>query len=135
MANGEDGQRISVSREALRADLAEMELRLERVIVEGLAKKADREMADGLGKRLLTLEMETALRAGPLTERIDTLEGDHRALKSRIRSEAELRQLIRDERTGRQASEWVWYARVSSVVLTLVALAGLYVTLRYGGVL
>ena len=83
MANGEDHRRdpmearvITVSREALRADLAEMrkeifgaisemELRMTRGLAELLSRKADLAMHQELEGRVRTLERDAILRTGP----------------------------------------------------------------------
>lgn len=62
--------RISVSRDALRAELAEMELRLRSWLTEQLSGKADMEMVIKLERDFDLLQKTALLQEGPLTKEV-----------------------------------------------------------------
>lgn len=147
---------ITVSREALRADLAELELRITKVISEGLARKVDVSHVASLEGRLVQVEREVVRRDGPdmvrlnemgkmvadikgvidsrtgSIETIPRLQRELEDLEGRVYSDAELRQLVRQERSGWQGMQWTWWGRVSSVALFIIMMVGFYLTWRYG---
>jgi len=109
MANGEhrdpmEARVITVSREALRADLAEMrkeiysalsemELRMTRGLADMLARKADLVMHQELEGRVRTLERDAVLRTGPSwaeqrawTQEIETTVQSHEKLVPEFRA-------------------------------------------------
>ena len=124
MPSWEDGQhdhqRISVSRADLRADLAELELRLRIFIETELYKKADRADLVELVNR--TKDLEETRRARDRGELTPALQREVRAL---ARAEAELE-------TSR---EWTGRERFLAVVsvLTAGAMAILSILLAFHG--
>lgn len=68
-ANGSD--RISLSRETLRAELAQMELRLVDRLTNALAAKADSSVVDQLETRIGSLELSRAQRENMPSELAD----------------------------------------------------------------
>ena len=92
---GQDHQRISVSRDALRADLAELELRLRVFIETELYKKADR--ADMVEALTRIKELEDLRRARDRGELTPALQREVRAL-----ARAETEQEASREWTGRE---------------------------------
>lgn len=99
--------RITVSRDALRADLAEMELRLRLYFDDQLRHKAD---------------------AGPVYEliaKVDALDrGDFTESHRRA-----LVELITAQTAERQAAAWSWRERAMAVVSAAVTLASLLLAL------
>lgn len=70
---------ITVSRDALRAELAEQELRLRAFITEKLETKADGAFVASMDQRLSSIERQAVMREGPLMremkeaeDRVDT---------------------------------------------------------------
>jgi hypothetical protein len=149
---------ITVSREALRADLAEMrkdinaamsdmELRMTRTLAEMLARKADLAMHQELEGRVRATEREGITRGGPAWNELrswvqdvenmatshDRLVPEFRELQNkvatntgRIKSEAELRAMYRDERGKETGAQWSTVSKVIVIITTLVAIAGLW---------
>jgi hypothetical protein len=80
--------KISVSREALRADLSDLELRIVDRLSEELEKKADRSIVDQLDKRVDDLVVSRASREHlpaevlELTKRVGDLERFRTAIPS-----------------------------------------------------
>lgn len=73
MANGSGEDRISISHATLRAELAELELRLATRITEGLSQKADVSHVTSLELRLATLERDAVRQDDPLRRRMSEL--------------------------------------------------------------
>lgn len=119
--DGEGIRRVSVSRDALRADLAEMELRLRVFIEAELRGKANQYDLVELGKRVKDLEdLRRARDRGELTP----------ALERQIRS------LASAEDDLEQAKDWTGRQRVMAVVSLLIAATMLFLSILlaiYGG--
>jgi hypothetical protein len=159
MADGErhdplEARVITVSREALRADLLDLELRITKVISEGLSRKADLSYVQSIDARAAILEREVVRRDGPdmlaarttadkledvrstLRERarwgnqLDRHEKELEQIKSELLSETELRALAREERSAGTTSQWTWFSRVASVVLLVVTLVSIWLAIR-----
>lgn len=149
---------ITVSREALRLDLAEMrgslkdemsemELRLTRNLAEMMARKADLAMHQELEARVRSIERDALFRNGPVwaetrqwIQSIEDLLTQHdrivpefrqlqeqvRANSARIKSDAELKSMMRDERGVATGAQWNSVTKIIAVVTTVVAILGLY---------
>ncbi len=120
MATDEPG-RISVSRDHLRADLAEMELRLRSYIEALMATKADAAAVDRLMTRIVSLEATRTLRdAGELSP-----------AQTRVIDEQ-----IRVSMDGREEKSWATKEKVMTVlsICTTAAMLLLSVVLALHGV-
>lgn len=149
---------ITVSREALRADLAQMrgdinaamadmELRLTRSLAEMLARKADLVMHQELEGRVRTIERDAVFRTGPSWAEIrawiqdieDTVVTHDRLVpvfeelqrtvqrnSDKIKSDAELKTMMRDERGQATGAQWNTVSKIIVVITTIVAILGLY---------
>jgi hypothetical protein len=80
MSTPEDGGRVSVSRDALRADLADLELRLVDRLSARLDEKADSIVLDAVRARVHALEGTTAT-MGLLVTQFGDQEGRLRSLE------------------------------------------------------
>ena len=102
----QDHQRISVSRDALRADLAELELRLRVFIETELYKKADRaDMVEALSRIKDLEELRRARDRGELTPAL----------------QREVRALARAESDNETSREWTGRERFLAVVSVMTA--------------
>ena len=102
-----DEQRISVSRETLRAELAEMELRL-------IEKLASREQVAALEARLVLLERAALVKGGPVDEKVNRL-------VQITKSNAELAEFV-DARILENSGEvWTKRDRLVASVLAIIA--------------
>ena len=141
---------ITVSREALRADLLDLELRITKVITEGLSRKADMSYVQSLEARTAVLEREATRREGPEMARLKTtedvardlamemreraqyirrfegLEREFADLKDEVLSETELRALAREERGVGVTGSWTTFGRVASVVALIIMVLSIW---------
>ena len=104
-----DDQRISVSREMLRADLAEMKLDL-------IEKLASREQVAGIDARLGIVERTALFQGGPVDQ----------AVKKNIEailSEAELTDLVDARIAVASGKTWTSRDRLVAAVLALIAVS------------
>lgn len=145
---------ITVSREALRADLAEMrgdfqkdiaelEIRMTRQLGDMMARKADLIMHQALESRFNDLAREAIRRDGPswrdAMNEIDDIRRTQDARKPLVedvirmreafKSDTELRAMIREERTGWQGSQWTWVGRLITVLMFVIAAVGVTLAL------
>ena len=102
-------ERISVSREALRAELAEMELRL-------IEKLASREQVAALEARLGIVEKSALYRGGPVDAAVQRLTRD-------LKSNAELDQFVNEIIDERSGQTWSSRDRLVAAVLAVIAVA------------
>lgn len=113
-------ERITLSRETLRAELAQMELRLVDRITLALATKADMGIVDQLDKRVQDLEISRASR--------EHLERDFHELEKRVTFN-EQSKADKDEVEGLTRFRYAFPS--ATVVSSLAALAlALYTTLH-----
>lgn len=131
MASGNGPEKISVSRDALRADLAEMELRLREYIAHELEKKAEQRELERLTRRFEDLTRVMVRSDGPLADQVrrhnDSWNSFERGefTPGQLRTIREsTRAMIQEER----AEGWSARDRAFALVGTLVALAGLIIT-------
>lgn len=96
MAIGDANERITVSREVLRAELAEMKLDLIeqfdarwRSIEDKLASKADRPDVHDLKNRVAALELTTLKADGPLVAQFEQIKGQLSVLVSSMEARRE----------------------------------------------
>jgi len=100
-------ERISVSREMLRADLAELKLDL-------LEKLASRESVAAIDARLGIVERSALYRGGPVDE-------DVKRIKTLLKSEAELNEMIDEKLDIASGKSWTNRDRLVAGVLAAIA--------------
>jgi len=100
-------ERISVSREALRAELAEMELRL-------IEKLASREQVAALEARLTILERVALVKGGEVETSVNRL-------KQVVKNDAELNQFLDGKLDERSGQAWSTRDRAVAAMLALIA--------------
>jgi hypothetical protein len=108
-------ERISVSREMLRADLAEMELRL-------IEKLASRESVAALDARVQILERTALIRGGPVDDQV-------KKLTATIKSDAELNDMIDAKLDLETGKSWTSRDRLVAFVLAAIAVATFIINL------
>jgi hypothetical protein len=139
MANDEPN-RINVSRDALRADLAEMELRLRTWIDTQLNTKADSTALVALNQKVADLNAKAVMRDGPLMQDIRRYESDMRSLSEGNFTDAQKRalQLLMDANLKDHTdSGWTMrqrYIAVAALFVSIAAIiASIYLALHYAG--
>jgi hypothetical protein len=115
---------ITVSREALRAELLDMELRLTRSISEALAKKADLQLLVALEGRVTAIATDLHARHDLLAKRIDSIteQGRVRDEAARVRKET-----IEEERDDRELK----FNRWQTLLARATALGAVLVTIYF----
>lgn len=108
-------ERISVSREMLRADLAEMELRL-------IEKLASRESVAAIDARLQIVERTALFRGGPVDDQV-------KKNTAALKSDAELNDMIDAKMDLQTGKSWTSRDRVVAFVLAVIALATFLINL------
>lgn len=102
-------ERITVSREALRAELAEMELRL-------IEKLASREQVAAVEARLAILEKTALVKGGPVDEKVTRL-------TQLVKSNAELNEFLDEKLDERSGQAWTTRDRAVAAMLACIAVA------------
>lgn len=142
---------ITVSREALRADLLALELRLTKIIAEGLSRKADTTYVASIDHRVAEMERDAIRRDGPIMRGLQAdidahsaelatraqlipefrrLQADFADLEKIVKSDDELRTLVREEAGARSTTQWTTFNRVAAVLLLLCTLVSLFLAYR-----
>lgn len=102
-------ERISVSRETLRAELAEMELRL-------IEKLASREQVAAIEARLGIVEKTALYRGGPVDMQVQRNTAN-------LKSNAELAEFVQNEMDERSGQAWSSRDRLVAALLAIIAVA------------
>ena len=110
-------ERISVSREMLRADLAEMELRL-------IEKLASRESVAAIDARLQLLEKAALVKGGPVDDQV-------KRLVVMMKSDAELNDMIDNKLDLESGKSWTSRDRVVALFLAAIAIATFLINLLH----
>lgn len=136
--NGPD--RISISRDALRADLAELELRIREFVTGALALKADSATVIQLIKDFGELRSRVVLKDGPLMEEFQAHtqslrklgEGEFSAPQKRA-----IKEIMEGELQEHTDIGWTNRQRVMAVstlfITVVVSAIGIFATFYYGG--
>lgn len=128
MASEENQQRVSVSRDTLRAELAEMELRLRTYFAEVLALKADSIVVNKLQNDFTLLQKTALLQEGPIARQVASHEQSLRRLE-----DGEFTKSIELAVGGMIASQLAkkdsvgWTARERKIAITGLLLTGISV--------
>lgn len=118
-------ERLSISRDALRADLAEMELRLRTWIGTQLEQKADAEDVVRIQAQVTELAAKVVYREGPLMNDIRTYEENMRSFSRGDFTEAQKRafnQIIDANLKEHTDTGWTQRQRYIAVVALLVSM-------------
>jgi hypothetical protein len=134
-------------RKDISQSMSDMELRITKNLAEMLARKADLVMHQELEARVRGLERDAILRTGPawgehrawvqeienLLTQHDRLVPEFRTLQERVRlnterikSDAELKTMMRDERGMASGAQWSTVSKLILIITTLVAILGLW---------
>lgn len=122
MANGGESQdRISISHATLRAELAELELRLTKAITAGLSQKADVSHVTSLELRLSTLERDSVRQDDALRREMSALSRGQLP----VAVERSVDERIEDALVAHTDKGWTARERVFGVIAIVVAVLSL----------
>lgn len=119
MASAEgDIERVSVSRDALRADLADLELRIRTFLTDQLEKKADVSDLAALAARVQVLQNSAGL-VGP--RQIESLDAWNRGELNESQKRA-VRHVADEVAEGRSSGSWQTWGRWAAAVVAVVSI-------------
>lgn len=116
-------ERISISRDALRAELSQLELRL----VQSLASKSE---VERLVTRVENLEERTVKREGPLMDQLREHEKTIKNIREHALTVQDVNEVIAESLKSNDARGWSTKERGIQVVLFLITVATFLVTVR-----
>jgi hypothetical protein len=129
-----NNDRISVSRDALRADLAEMELRLREWIAKQLETKADETIVLAMANQMTDLRARAVFQDGPLAQAINDNTKEIRKFAEGNFTEAQkraLHEIVEKSMTTHAGSIWTGRSRIVMIAMAVMTLFSLAFTAVY----